>query len=187
MYSFKLNSFAICGAMILLILPGSALAEGGKQISKEASAIVREAIDSLKQQYENQSPEAGEEINWKCLSSGGAKSSDGTFIINGTLGQLAVGTSTDGTSDTHHGYWQNFETKWDCGDVNMSGFTDIDDIIFLVAYIFLGGPPPVPLSIANANCIDEIDIDDVMYIVSYVFLGGPLPCDPNDDGIPDCP
>jgi len=187
MHKSKLISLAAYTAIILLVLTGAALAGKGKVVSQDASTIVRNAIDSLKLEYENKSPDEGEEINWKTISSGGAKSTDGTFIVNGTLGQLAVGTSTDGTTNTHHGYWQNFEFKWDCGDVNMSGFVDIDDIVYLVAYIFLGGPPPVPLSIGNTNCLEEIDIDDVMYIVSYVFLGGPLPCDPNDDGIPDCP
>ncbi len=30
----------------------------------------------------------------------------------------------------------------DCGDVNMSGGTDIDDVVYLVNYVFSGGPAP---------------------------------------------
>jgi hypothetical protein len=73
-----------------------------------------------------------------------------------------------------------------CGDCNISGSVDIDDIMFLVNYVFLGGSPPVPLGVGDANCIGGIDIDDIIYLVQYVFVGGPSPCDPNDDGVPNC-
>jgi hypothetical protein len=187
MHYLKPILFAACTMLILLALTNTALAGKGKTSPVEASVIIKAAIDSLQQEYENRSPDEGEEINWEVLSSGGAKSTDGTFIINGTLGQTAVGTSTDGASNTHHGFWQNFEFKWECGDANHSGYTDIDDIIYLVGYIFLGGPAPDPLEIGDVNCLDEVDIDDVTYLVNYVFLGGPLPCDPNGDGVQDCP
>ncbi|MFH1893624.1 MAG: hypothetical protein ABIK83_13190 [Candidatus Zixiibacteriota bacterium] len=183
----KLKWLALCTALITAALVSAEMADAGRKIHSDAAAIVTKSLDSLQQHAEDKSPASGEEIDWKCLSSGGTQSSDGSFVINGTLGQLAVGTSSDGTSDTRHGYWQNFAYKWECGDVNMSGDIDIDDIIYLIAYVFLGGPPPVPLEIGDTNCIDNIDIDDVMFLVNYVFLGGPLPCDPNGDDVPDCP
>jgi len=63
------------------------------------------------------------------------------------------------------------------GDANSSGEVDIDDIIYIVAYIFAGGPVPVPELLAgDANCSDSIDIDDIVYLVAYIFGGGPEPC-----------
>lgn len=73
-----------------------------------------------------------------------------------------------------------------CGDANGSGFVDIDDIIYLVGYIFAGGPAPDPFEIGNVNCHEAVDIDDVIYLVGYVFAGGPAPCDIDGDGTPDC-
>ncbi len=63
-----------------------------------------------------------------------------------------------------------------CGDPNGSGYVDIDDVVFLVAYIFSGGPEPSPLWTGDADCFGGIDIDDVVYIVNYIFSGGPPPC-----------
>ncbi|MFH1892267.1 MAG: hypothetical protein ABIK83_06240 [Candidatus Zixiibacteriota bacterium] len=62
------------------------------------------------------------------------------------------------------------------GDADGSGFVDIDDIVFLVAYVFSGGATPRPLELGDANCSDVVDIDDITYLVQYIFVGGPQPC-----------
>jgi hypothetical protein len=67
-----------------------------------------------------------------------------------------------------------------CGDANGSGgdpAVDIDDIVYLINYIFASGTPPVPLEAGDANFSGFIDIDDVVYLISYVFSGGPAPCE----------
>jgi hypothetical protein len=70
-------------------------------------------------------------------------------------------------------------TEWVCGDANNSGSVDIDDVMFIINYIFGGGPAP-NLIVGNVNCLDAVDIDDIMYIINYIFGGGPVPC-------ADCP
>ncbi|MFH1891574.1 MAG: SBBP repeat-containing protein [Candidatus Zixiibacteriota bacterium] len=77
-------------------------------------------------------------------------------------------------------------SQYMCGDANASENVDIDDIIYIVNYVFLGGVPPNPLRLADCNCSGEIDIDDIISLVGYIFLGGPVPCDPNGDGLPEC-
>ena len=66
-----------------------------------------------------------------------------------------------------------------CGDADGSGEIDIDDVVYLIAYIFSGGPPPTPhYCVGNANgSVDgfPVDIDDVVYLISYIFTGGPAP------------
>jgi hypothetical protein len=62
------------------------------------------------------------------------------------------------------------------GDCDGSGEIDIDDIIFLINYVFAGGPAPNPLSVGDVNCSSFIDIDDIVYLINYVFGGGPAPC-----------
>ncbi len=72
------------------------------------------------------------------------------------------------------------------GDANGSGSIDIDDVVFEIAYIFSGGPPPEPLASGDANCAASVDIDDVVYLIGYIFSGGPPPGDPDGNGVPDC-
>ncbi len=74
--------------------------------------------------------------------------------------------------------------RFDCqiarGDVNGTGAIDIDDIVYLIAYVFQGGDAPVECSgksLGNVNCSLGIDIDDIVYLIAYVFQGGPEPCD----------
>jgi immune inhibitor A len=72
----------------------------------------------------------------------------------------------------------SFVTVHPClpGDANGSGDIDIDDVVYLIAYIFSGGPPPDPLEAGDADCSGDIDIDDVVYLIAYIFSGGPAPC-----------
>jgi M6 family metalloprotease-like protein len=64
------------------------------------------------------------------------------------------------------------------GDANGSGGVDIDDPVFLIAYIFSGGPPPDPLESGDAtDCIGDVDIDDVVHLIAYIFSEGPAPCE----------
>jgi len=76
--------------------------------------------------------------------------------------------------------------NWRCGDADLSGNVDIDDVVYLIAYIFGGGPAPNPIASGDANCSGGVDIDDVVYLISYIFQGGNSPCDSNGDGLPDC-
>lgn len=73
-----------------------------------------------------------------------------------------------------------------CGDANSSFDIDIDDIIYIIDYIFVAGSPPDPMESADVNCSGEVDMDDVVLLIDYVFLAGRAPCDPDNNGIPDC-
>ncbi|MBU2100427.1 hypothetical protein KKB11_04300, partial [Candidatus Micrarchaeota archaeon] len=70
-----------------------------------------------------------------------------------------------------------FGEEWLCGDADSSGAVDIDDVMYLVDYIFTGGPAPNPLLIGDVDGSGNIDIDDIIYLIDYVFLGGPAPCE----------
>ncbi len=63
-----------------------------------------------------------------------------------------------------------------CGDADGSGVVDIDDVVFLIQYIFSGGSEPNPYWVGDADCSGEIDIDDAVYLIQYIFSGGPAPC-----------
>ncbi len=63
-----------------------------------------------------------------------------------------------------------------CGDANGDGAIDISDAVFLIQYIFSGGPAPNPIAAGDANCDGSVDISDVVYLIQYIFAGGPAPC-----------
>jgi hypothetical protein len=65
---------------------------------------------------------------------------------------------------------------WVCGDADASSEVDIDDVVFLIAYVFTGGPAPDPLESADADCSGDVDIDDIVYLIAHIFTAGPEPC-----------
>jgi hypothetical protein len=69
------------------------------------------------------------------------------------------------------------EPPLDRGDCDGSGEVDIDDVVYLIAYIFSEGPPPDPLPVGDVDCSGDVDIDDVVYLIAYIFSEGPPPCD----------
>ncbi len=55
---------------------------------------------------------------------------------------------------------------------------DIADLVYLVSYMFNGGPPPPVFEEADVNADGALDIVDLVYLVTYMFSGGmaPEPC-----------
>ncbi len=64
------------------------------------------------------------------------------------------------------------------GDANGDGFVSISDAVYLITYIFGGGPAPEPLGAGDADCSGLITISDAVYLINYIFAGGPPPCGP---------
>lgn len=65
-----------------------------------------------------------------------------------------------------------------CGDANMDGQVNVGDAVFLINYIFSGGPGPEPLEAGDANCEGQVNVGDAVYLINFVFSGGPEPCCP---------
>ena len=66
-----------------------------------------------------------------------------------------------------------------CGDANGDQKIDIADVVHLINYLFIGGPPPEcnPITACgDVNLDGEVNIADVVYLLNYLFLGGPPPC-----------
>jgi hypothetical protein len=66
--------------------------------------------------------------------------------------------------------------EYSCGDVNTDEQVNLVDVVFLINYIFVGGPAPQPLSLADVDCSGRINIADAVRLINYIFSGGPAPC-----------
>jgi len=49
-------------------------------------------------------------------------------------------------------------------------------LLWLISYLFMNGPDPLPWEAGDANTDSEVDIADVVYLINYLFLNGPPPC-----------
>jgi len=66
------------------------------------------------------------------------------------------------------------------GDVNQDGKLNVTDVIYLINYLFKGGPSPIEFkSQADVNCDGNTNVTDVIYIINRMFKGGPAPIDKN--------
>ncbi|MDH4035684.1 MAG: PQQ-binding-like beta-propeller repeat protein, partial [candidate division Zixibacteria bacterium] len=63
-----------------------------------------------------------------------------------------------------------------CGDISGDGAgPDISDLVYLVDFMFTGGPPPPIFNAADIDASGALDISDLVYLVDFMFTGGPPP------------
>jgi hypothetical protein len=70
----------------------------------------------------------------------------------------------------------NFTVQFKCGDATGDGVVDASDLVYLLNYLFVGGPPPHPLAAGDVTCDGIVDSSDLVYLLNYLFAHGPLPC-----------
>ncbi|MGB5105807.1 MAG: M28 family peptidase [Candidatus Zixiibacteriota bacterium] len=63
-----------------------------------------------------------------------------------------------------------------CGDADNNDIVTISDAVYLINYIFAGGPAPDPLEAGDVDCNIILTISDAVYLINYIFSGGPQPC-----------
>ena len=87
------------------------------------------------------------------------------------------------------------EQQFRRGDSNASGDLNITDGVFVLNYLFLGGPEPPCQDAADSYDNGTLNITDGVRILNYLFLGGPAPpapgpdtcgSDPTPDDLPPC-
>ncbi|HEX7401404.1 MAG TPA: FG-GAP-like repeat-containing protein [candidate division Zixibacteria bacterium] len=61
------------------------------------------------------------------------------------------------------------------GDVNSDWVVDIEDVIYLLDYLFTYSPTPDPIERGDTNCDGLIDLEDVLLLINYLFKAGPIP------------
>ncbi|MGB5105733.1 MAG: hypothetical protein WBP29_03975 [Candidatus Zixiibacteriota bacterium] len=62
------------------------------------------------------------------------------------------------------------------GDADYSGLITVSDAVFLINYIFAGGPVPTIAGCGDMDCTGIITISDAVAVINYIFAGGPGSC-----------
>jgi len=83
-----------------------------------------------------------------------------TAVMMNTNNTIAVALSPGGYID---------------GDASGEGDINIGDAIYIINYVFKGGPAPFPYASGDANCDGTTNLADAVYLISYIFKGGPAP------------
>lgn len=103
---------------------------------------------------------------------------DSGYVSNGCIWKYYVQT-------THNALYPAFYdcdscevlgAAYECGDLDASGQQDIADVVYLVNYIFAGGPAPQDREFGDVDCSQRTDIVDAVFIINYIFAGGAAPC-----------
>jgi hypothetical protein len=124
------------------------------------------------------------QVMWQVIASAGGLRVLGDMTVGSTVGQTVAGQSSMGEYVLNSGFQQDFEGGDCCippvrGDVNYdwAELIDISDLLYLIDYMFRGGPLPACHEEAdiNADGAELIDIADLVYLIDYMFRGGPAP------------
>jgi hypothetical protein len=61
------------------------------------------------------------------------------------------------------------------GDANYDNTCNVSDAIWIINYVFLGGPPPIIMNRGDANHDCTVNVTDAVYINNYIYVGGDPP------------
>ena len=61
------------------------------------------------------------------------------------------------------------------GDVTADGRIELGDLVYLVSYLYRGGPAPNPLWLGDVTCNGIVDLGDVVFLTNHLYRGGSTP------------
>ncbi|MBK7091412.1 MAG: S8 family serine peptidase [bacterium] len=121
----------------------------------------------------------GGDLPFGCNFNGGTTGTiTGTPTFNATyfFTIMAVDSDAPFKADTISVSVTVIDPPYVCGDADNSGGVTISDAVYLINYIFSGGPAPNPAEAADVDCSGGVSISDAVYLISFIFSGGAAPC-----------
>jgi len=106
----------------------------------------------------------------QAVLSPGATADYAVALVYSQTGTARLGESVD----LAKAYWEG-PPPYTAGDANGDGSANVADAVYLINYVFNGGPAPDPLAAGDANCDGSSNVADAVYLINYVFKGGPAP------------
>jgi hypothetical protein len=93
-------------------------------------------------------------------------------------GRITVASNDPDTPSWNIAASMNVGPAYVCGDANRSGVVNIQDVTYVINFLYKGGPSPNPVGAADANGSGTVNIQDVTYIINFLYKGGPTPICP---------
>jgi len=59
--------------------------------------------------------------------------------------------------------------------VRSDGILDLADVIYLINYLYRGGPVPCPMEAGDVTSDGVVDVGDVVFLINYLYRGGSPP------------
>ncbi len=121
----------------------------------------------------------GGDLPFGCTFSGGAAgtiSGTPTFSATYLFSVMLQDGSAIPLSDTINVSVTIVDPPFTCGDADNSDLVTISDAVYLINYIFSGGPAPNTIDSGDADCSGLVTISDAVYLINYIFSGGNAPC-----------
>lgn len=101
-----------------------------------------------------------------------------SLILVILLTSLASSVSNPGTQyneysiNNYNEYADNYEDSYIIGDADGNGAIEEADVHYLIAYIFSGGPEPVPYEAGDHNQDGTVNISDAVSLINYLVEQG---------------
>ncbi|MFH2054905.1 MAG: dockerin type I repeat-containing protein [bacterium] len=107
-------------------------------------------------------------------SSGRSSSSHFSLCVSASGQASAIGSATSSNFRHFGGYI--YSTHVLIGDADGDAIINITDVVYLINFIFGGGPEPNPFLAGDADCDQIVNISDAVYLINYIFSSGQPPC-----------
>jgi hypothetical protein len=109
------------------------------------------------------------------LSLSSAGEITGTPVTDQTVQFTARVTDVAGAFDEEL-FEFSIKPPYVCGDADGNDEVSISDAVYIINFIFGGGPAPTPLEAADVDCSGNVSISDSVFIINFIFGGGAAPC-----------
>ena len=148
-------------SVLVMLLALTVVALGGNAEAKSASSNFEMTSDVV------------------CGTGGSAQSA--SFTLQASVGAQGspVGSPSSENFSGSGGWVYATHRGAQCGDCARNWVVNVGDIVFLVSYLYKGGPAPVPLWVGDVNCDGVINVGDIVYMINYLYKGGCPPCEPD--------
>ena len=102
---------------------------------------------------------------------------DGTYAwtVPGTLSDNCLVRVSDAEVGDPYDQSNSFFTIFLAGNANGDRKVDIADVVYLINYLFINGPAPIPFIAGDVNSDGGINVSDLIYLLNYLFINGPAP------------